>query len=59
DVKIVIDLKEITSIKVKFFYEIYGMDNVLKATAETLNVTVDKEGKLKRLPKPILDILKN
>ncbi|MBF4806352.1 MAG: acyl-CoA thioesterase, partial [Pseudoleptotrichia goodfellowii] len=58
DVEIVIELKELTSIKIKFSYEIYGKDNVLKATAETLNVMVDKSGKLKRLPKEILDILK-
>ena len=58
DVEIFIELKELTSIKIKFSYEIYGKDNVLKATAETLNVMVDKSGKLKRLPKEILDILK-
>ncbi|RRD39483.1 acyl-CoA thioesterase [Leptotrichia sp. OH3620_COT-345] len=58
DVEIIIELKEITSIKIRFFYEIYGKDKVLKATAETLNVTIDREGKLKRLPKDILNILK-
>ena len=58
DIKIIIELKEIDSIKVRFFYEIYDENNVLKATAETLNVMVDKSGKLKRLPKDILAILK-
>ena len=58
DIEIIIELKEIDSIKVRFFYEIYDENNVLKATAETLNVMVDKSGKLKRLPKDILAILK-
>jgi acyl-coA thioester hydrolase, ybgC/ybaW family len=58
DIDIIIELKEIDSIKVRFFYEIYDENNVLKATAETLNVMVDKSGKLKRLPKDILAILK-
>ena len=58
DIEIIIELKEIDSIKVRFFYEIYDENNVLKATAETLNVMVDKSGKLKRLPKDILSILK-
>ena len=58
DIEIIIELKEIDSIKVRFFYEIYEENNVLKATAETLNVMVDKSGKLKRLPKDILAILK-
>ena len=58
DIEIIIELKEIDSIKVRFFYEIYDENNVLKATAETLNVMVDKTGKLKRLPKDILAILK-
>ena len=58
DIEIIIELKEIDSIKIRFFYEIYDENNVLKATAETLNVMVDKSGKLKRLPKDILAILK-
>ena len=58
NIEIIIELKEIDSIKVRFFYEIYDENNVLKATAETLNVMVDKSGKLKRLPKDILAILK-
>ena len=58
DIEIIIELKEIDSIKVRFFYEIYDENNVLKATAETLNVMVDKSGKLKRLPKDILAIIK-
>lgn len=58
DIDIIIELKEIDSIKIRFFYEIYDENNVLKATAETLNVMVDKSGKLKRLPKDILAILK-
>ena len=58
DIEIIIELKEIDSIKVRFFYEIYDENNVLKATAETLNVMVDKSGKLKRLPKDILAIHK-
>ena len=58
NIEIIIELKEIDSIKIRFFYEIYDENNVLKATAETLNVMVDKSGKLKRLPKEILDILK-
>lgn len=58
NIEIIIELKEIDSIKIRFFYEIYDENNVLKATAETLNVMVDKSGKLKRLPKNILAILK-
>lgn len=58
DIEIIIELKEIDSIKIRFFYEIYDENNVLKATAETLNVMVDKSRKLKRLPKDILAILK-
>ena len=58
NIEIIIELKEIDSIKVRFFYEIYDENNVLKATAETLTVMVDKSGKLKRLPKDILAILK-
>ena len=58
DIEIIIELKEIDSIKVRFFYEIYDENNVLKATAETLNVMVDKSGKLKRFSKDILAILK-
>jgi len=58
NIEIIIELKEIDSIKIRFFYEIYDENNVLKATAETLNVMVDKSGKLKRLPKDILAILK-
>ncbi len=58
EVEIVIELKEISSIKVGFYYEIYGNDNILKAKAETLNVIVDSEGKLKRLSKEVLALLK-
>ena len=58
NIEIIIELKEIDSIKIRFFYEIYDENNVLKATAETLNVMVDKSGKLKRLSKDILAILK-
>ena len=58
DIEIIIELKEIDSIKIRFFYEIYDENNVLKAPAETLNVMVDKSGQRKRLPKDILAILK-
>lgn len=58
EVEIEVEIEKINSIKIKFLYRIYGNDNILKATAETVNVFTDGKGSLKRLTKELLGILK-
>lgn len=58
EIEIFVKIEEINSIKIKFYYEMYDSNKVLKAKARTVNVFVDKNGKLKRISKEMLDILK-
>ena len=58
DIEIFVKIEEINSIKIKFYYEMYDSNKVLKAKARTVNVFVDKNGKLKRISKEMLEILK-
>ncbi len=59
EIEIEVEILEINNIKVKFLYEIYGNEGIIKAKAETLNVFTDREGKLKRISKELLNILKS
>ena len=58
EIEIFVKIEEINSIKIKFYYEMYDSNKVLKAKARTVNVFVDKNGKLKRISKEMLEILK-
>lgn len=58
EIEIIVEIKNINSIKIEFYYEIYDQNQKLKATANTVNVFVDETGKLKRISKDILDILR-
>ena len=51
EIEIFVKIEEINSIKIKFYYEMYDSNKVLKAKARTVNVFVDKNGKLKRISK--------
>ena len=57
EIEIFVKIEEINSIKIKFYYEMYDSNKVLKAKARTVNVFVDKNGKLKRISKEMLEIL--
>ena len=52
-----VKIEEINNIKIRFSYEIYNSDGVLKAKAETVNVFVDENGKLKRISNELLEEL--
>ena len=52
--KILVKIEEINNIKIRFSYEMYNLENVLKAKAETVNVFVDENGKLKRISNELL-----
>ena len=56
EIGIFVKIEEINSIKIKFYYEMYDSNKVLKAKARTVNVFVDKNGKLKRISKEMLEI---
>ena len=58
EIEIFVKIEEINSIKIKFYYEMYDSNKVLKAKARAVNVFVDKDGKLKRISKEMLEILK-
>lgn len=58
EIEIFVKIEEINNIKIKFYYEIYDSNKILKAKASTVNVFVDKNGKLKRISKEMLEILK-
>ena len=58
EIEIFVKIEEINSIKIKFYYEMYDSNKVLKAKARTVNVFVDKNGKLKRISKEMIEILK-
>ena len=58
EIEIFVKIEEINSIKIKFYYEMYDSNKVLKAKARTVNVFVDKNRKLKRISKEMLEILK-
>ena len=47
-------IEEINNIKIRFSYEMYNSNGVLKAKAETVNVFVDEKGKLKRISNELL-----
>ena len=58
EIEVFVKIEEINNIKIKFYYEMYDSNKVLKAKAQTVNVFVDKNGKLKRISKEMLEILK-
>ena len=58
EIEIFVKIEEINSIKIKFYYEMYDSNKVLKAKARTVNVFVNENGKLKRISKEMLEILK-
>ena len=58
EIEVFVKIEEINNIKIKFYYEMYDSNKVLKAKAQTVNVFVDKSGKLKRISKEMLEILK-
>ena len=58
EIEIFVKIEEINSIKIKFYYEMYDSNKVLKAKARTVNVFVDENGKLKRISNEMLEILK-
>ena len=55
EIEVFVEIKEINSIKIRFYYEIYNSEKELKVTAETINVFTDEKGKLKRVNKEILE----
>lgn len=57
-IEIVVEVKKINNIKIEFYYEMYDEQNILKAKGTTVNVFIDNEGNLKRIPKEILESLK-
>ena len=54
-----IEIRELTSVKIIFDYQIFDQNNILKAKANTTNVFTNKEGKIEKIPIRILEILKN
>jgi len=58
EIEVFVEIKEINSIKIRFYYEIYNSEKELKVTAETINVFTDEKGKLKRVNKEILEKIK-
>ena len=57
-IEIIVEVKKINNIKIEFYYEMYDEQNILKAKGTTVNVFIDNEGNLKRIPKEILESLK-
>ena len=55
EIEIFVKIEEINNIKIKFSYEMYNSDGILKAKAETVNVFVDEKGKLKRISNELLE----
>ena len=55
EIEIFVKIEEINNIKIRFSYEMYNLDGVLKAKAETVNVFVDENGKLKRISNELLE----
>ena len=55
EIEIFVKIEEINNIKIRFSYEMYNLENVLKAKAETVNVFVDENGKLKRISNELLE----
>jgi len=58
EIEVFVEIKEINSIKIRFYYEIYNSEKELKVTAETINVFTDEKGKLRRVNKEILEKIK-
>ena len=54
-----IEIRELTSVKIIFDYQIFDQNNILKAKANTTNVFTNKEGKIEKIPIRILEMLKN
>mgnify|MGYP003616137130 CR=1 FL=1 len=59
EIEIFVEIRKINNIKIEFYYEVYDQNNILKATAETINVLNEPDGNLKRISKDMLAILKN
>ena len=57
EIEVFAKIEEINNVKIRFSYEMYDSKNVLKAKAETVNVFVDKNGKLKRISNELLEEL--
>ena len=57
EIEVSVKIEEINNIKIRFSYEMYNSDGVLKAKAETVNVFVDENGKLKRISNELLEEL--
>lgn len=57
-IEIIVEVKKINNIKIEFYYEMYDEQNILKSKGTTVNVFIDNEGNLKRIPKEILESLK-
>ena len=57
-IEIIVEVKKINNIKIEFYYEMYYEQNILKYKGTTVNVFIDNEGNLKRIPKEILESLK-
>lgn len=59
EIEVVVEIKKMTNIKVEIGYEIYDSNNVLKVKASTLHVFTGLDGKLKRISKEALELLKS